>query len=383
MDSNIKESNRLYFVDNLRIMLIILVVIAHLAITYGATGGWYYFEHTKDTFTNVFLQFFLSICQAFTLGLFFLISAYFIPKSLERKGAKAFIKDKLFRLGVPLFIYELLINPVLVYFNMVRVQGINISYLEYFRENMLPPKIIGTGPLWFVEALLIFSFTYVLFWITIKPKSNKIIKSTIPTNFSILMFILILSTITFLVRIKLPIGWSLKFFHLQFPFYPQYICFFVLGIIAYKRDWLTSIPAHTGKQWMIIGSVSIMCFPILALLGGAVKGEALKFTGGFYWQNFAYASWESFVCTGMTIGLLSLFKRKYNAQNRLTKVLSKNAYGVYLIHAPIIVFISYAVQNIILFPLLKFAIVCLISVPLCFIISHYVIIRIPYSNKIL
>ena len=107
MNSTTKESNRLYFVDNLRIMLIIFVVIAHLAITYGATGGWYYFEHTKDTITTVFLQFFLSICQAFTLGLFFIISAYLIPKSLSRKGAKCFVKNKLFRLGLPLFIYEL------------------------------------------------------------------------------------------------------------------------------------------------------------------------------------------------------------------------------------------------------------------------------------
>ena len=383
MDSENKESNRLYFVDNLRIMLIILVVISHLAITYGATGGWYYFEHTKDTITTVFLQFFLSICQAFTLGLFFLISAYFIPKSLNHKGAKYFIKDKLFRLGLPLFIYELFINPVLVYLNVVRVQGIKISYLNYFKENMLPPKIIGTGPLWFVEALLIFSFAYVLFWIIVKPKSGKVMKTTIPKNGSILMFIFIISIITFLIRIKLPIGWSLKFFHLQFPFYTQYISFFILGIVAYKRDWLTNIPVSVGKQWMTVGALSIMCFPILAVLGGALKGNALNFTGGFYWQNFAYATWESFVCVGMTIGLLSLFKQKYNTQNKFTKVLSKNAYGVYLIHAPIIVLISYASENILIYPLLKFAIVSLISVPLCFIISHYLVIRIPYADKIL
>ena len=383
MELKIKESNRLYFVDNLRIMLIILVVIAHISITYGATGGWYYFEHTKDNVTTVLLQFYLSICQAFTLGLFFLISAYFIPKSLNHKGSKFFMKDKLFRLGIPLFIYELFINPILVYLNIVRIQGIKISYLEYFKENMLPPKIIGTGPLWFVEALLIFSFTYVLFSIITNPKSNKVIKSTIPKTSSVIIFIIILSTITFLIRIKLPIGWSLKFFHLQFPFYPQYVSFFILGIISYKRDWLTNIPARIGKQWMITGVVSIMCFPILAIFGGALKGDALRFTGGFYWQNFAYATWESLVCVGMTIGLLSLFKLKYNTQNGLTKVMSKNAYSVYLIHAPIIVLISYSVQGILIYPLLKFSIVSLIAVPLCFIISHYLIIRIPYANKIL
>lgn len=43
MDLKIEESTRLYFVDNIRTLLVILVLTAHLAIAYGATGGWYYF----------------------------------------------------------------------------------------------------------------------------------------------------------------------------------------------------------------------------------------------------------------------------------------------------------------------------------------------------
>lgn len=383
MDSKRNETNRLYFVDNLRIVLIILVVLAHLAITYGATGGWYYHEYTKDKITIVALQFFLSICQAFCLSLFFLISAYFIPKSLNRKGTKNFAKDKLFRLALPLFLYELLVNPVLVYLNIIKVQGIKISYLTYFKENMLPPKIIGTGPLWFVEALIIFSFSYVLFSKITKLNTGKVIKRPLPSNFFIIIYIFVLSIITFIIRIKLPIGWSLKFFHLQFPFYPQYISFFIIGILAYKYDWLVQIPRDLGSKWLRIGIVAIMFFPILAVLGGALKGDVLKFTGGFYWQSLTYSLWESFVCFGMAIGLLSLFNQKYNKQNRVTKTMGANAYGVYLIHAPIIVIITYIVENIIIYPLFKFAIVSLISVPICFIISHYLLMRIPYAKKIL
>lgn len=383
MDFKDKELKRLYFVDNIRVLLIILVIISHLAITYGATGGWYYFEHTNDTISIVLLQFFLCTCQAFCLGLFFLISAYFIPKSLERKGSKGFMKDKLIRLGLCLAIYEFFINPVLVYANIVRVQRINISFLDYYMRNMLPPRIIGTGPLWFVEALLIFTFAYVLFCAIIKSTKCNVIKKTFPKNLSIIIFIFILSAITFLIRIKLPIGWSVGFFHLQIPFYTQYISLFIIGIFSYKYDWLTNIPDAIGKIWLRVGVISILFFPILALLGGALNGNTLKFTGGFYWQNFAYATWESFVCFGMSIGLLSLFWRRYNRQNKLSKIMSNNAYGVYIIHAPIIVFLSYAVQSIILYPLLKFAMVSLLAVPLCFMINYYLIIRIPYANKIL
>jgi DNA-binding CsgD family transcriptional regulator len=36
------------------------------------------------------------------MGLFFLISAYFVPTSFDRNGAEAFLRDRLVRFGVPL-----------------------------------------------------------------------------------------------------------------------------------------------------------------------------------------------------------------------------------------------------------------------------------------
>jgi len=41
------KSSRLFFIDNLRVFLIILVIMFHLAITYGAAGSWYYQDTTK------------------------------------------------------------------------------------------------------------------------------------------------------------------------------------------------------------------------------------------------------------------------------------------------------------------------------------------------
>jgi peptidoglycan/LPS O-acetylase OafA/YrhL len=66
---------RLYFVDNLRILLITLVVLHHLAITYGHTGGWYYYEGQPDELTTILIAIFTTINQAFFMGFFFMISA--------------------------------------------------------------------------------------------------------------------------------------------------------------------------------------------------------------------------------------------------------------------------------------------------------------------
>jgi glucan biosynthesis protein C len=90
---------RLLFVDNIRVFLTILVILHHLMITYAGTGSWYYNEGRQDVITKFVGSWFCSVNQAYFMGLFLLISAYFVPGSYDRKGAGRFLKDRLIRLG--------------------------------------------------------------------------------------------------------------------------------------------------------------------------------------------------------------------------------------------------------------------------------------------
>ncbi len=87
------EQARFAFIDNLRILLVILVILHHLAITYGAEGPWNYRESQADAITSTVLTLFVAINEAFFMGFYFLLAAYFIPGSLERKGGKQFLKE--------------------------------------------------------------------------------------------------------------------------------------------------------------------------------------------------------------------------------------------------------------------------------------------------
>ena len=73
------SNSYLFFVDNLRIFLITLVVLHHLSITYGHSGGWFYYEGKPDELTTILFTIFNIINQAFFMGFFFLISGYFTP----------------------------------------------------------------------------------------------------------------------------------------------------------------------------------------------------------------------------------------------------------------------------------------------------------------
>ena len=72
-----KNKPRLFYIDNLRIFLISLVVLHHFAITFGAPGDWYYMESQAGFPEIIPMAMFLSTNQAFFMGMFFFISAYF------------------------------------------------------------------------------------------------------------------------------------------------------------------------------------------------------------------------------------------------------------------------------------------------------------------
>jgi len=85
---------RLAYIDNLKALLIIFVVLVHASCTYSGEGSWYYMEH-GDMGRSAFYLLLTSqaITQAYSMSLFFMIAAYFVPRSLEKKGMKKFVAD--------------------------------------------------------------------------------------------------------------------------------------------------------------------------------------------------------------------------------------------------------------------------------------------------
>jgi hypothetical protein len=85
---------------------------------------------------------------------------------------------------------------------------------------------------------------------------------------------------------------------------------------------------------------------------------------------------------GMCLGLITLFRRVFNRQGKLGRFLSRQAYTVYIIHVPIIVGLALAARGIHLETLLKFALVALFGVPLCFELA-FLVRKIPLASRIL
>jgi fucose 4-O-acetylase-like acetyltransferase len=376
---------RLAFIDNIRILLVILVVLHHLAVTYGGEGSWYYYEGQADTITAVVLTLFVAVNQAFFMGFYFLIAAYFLPRSLEAKGSKQFLKDRFLRLGIPLAFQLLVIAPLLSYSLAVSAWGFDGSPWTYLGNYVRQYRGLDTGTLWFVEALLIFSIAYALWGGLTRPAAREVRRQGVPPgNLAIAAFALAAGLISFVVRIWLPVGWFFAPLDFQFPHFPQYISLFVVGAIAYRRGWLSAISEDTarGRLWGRIVAFLIAIAPVLFVAGGALQGSTAAFRGGIHWQALTYALWEQFLCVGMVISLLVTFCQRHDHQGELARTLSASAYAVYILHAPILVFVSLGLRSMELHSLVKFALASLISLPICFVVGG-VVSRLPVAERIL
>jgi surface polysaccharide O-acyltransferase-like enzyme len=186
----------------------------------------------------------------------------------------------------------------------------------------------------------------------------------------VLIAALFLSLFTFTTRLIFPIGSSVM--NMQLCFFPQYILLFILGIFISRKNLLLSIPYRMGIKWFRYTLIFGTIFWFMMLLIGEIPSKGFEaFEGHFTWQSAAYSTWESFFCFGVCIGLIVLFREKFNRQGQIGKFLSANAFGVYVLHAPILIFISMLFKDITLYPFLKYLVVIAITVPACFLASFF------------
>jgi peptidoglycan/LPS O-acetylase OafA/YrhL len=174
-------------------------------------------------------------------------------------------------------------------------------------------------------------------------------------------FVLALAVVSYLLRIVMPLGFSIPVLGLPTPAYlPQYVSFFVLGVVAYRRDWFRTTPGSMGRVGLVMAVVAtVLLFP-LALSGGT------GFLGGGHWQSAAYALWDSTFSVGMSLALITFFRRFLNGESRVGRFLSEQSFAVYVIHTPLIVLLALALRGLHPEQLLKFALAAVIAVPVCF-----------------
>ena len=302
--------NREYYLDNLKVFLTVLVIFHHAGQAYGWGGGWAYTPSNSEEFMPWIWHFF-SVNAAFFMGLFFMISGYFVPISYDKQGGRVFIRKKLRHLGIPLLIMGVLVSAI--------TNSIEIAHM------------------WYVESLLVFCLIYALIRRFAKPITNEC--DSKPSLLGMLIVGLLMGIGSYFIREVSPQDhWIWPFGIIPLPMEPahylQYVMMFILGILARRFNWIE-------KQTSKCGSLSLLIGVMLAI--------GIYVRNGGWWNDFVadwFGFYESMLCIFISFGLLWLFRQYLNCTSPFMQWCSSQAYGAYIVHLLLMLGLQYATDTI-------------------------------------
>ena len=337
---------RLYYLDNLKVCLTVLVIMHHAGQAYGNGGAWAYTPSNPAEFMPWIWHFF-STNAAFFMGLYFFISGYFVPGSYDKQDSKQFILKKLLRLGIPLLFMGALIS-------------------------VLTGKL-EIGHMWFVESLLVFCLIYALIRRWVSPIDQEC--NSKPTIIGLLIVALLMGVGSYFIRQVSPQDhWIWPFGIIPLPIEPahylQYVMMFVLGILAYRFQWLNKMSSGTGLVALLIGV-------------GLAIGNYLRDGGAwnaFVWQWFGI--YESLMCVFISFGLMWLFREFICATSRLWQWSAAQSYGAYVFHLILMIILQNAVDGIWMGAFGKFLFIGVVTTILSFLLT-WVVRMIPGVKRVL
>lgn len=311
------ETARSLWIDRMRSILTALVIFHHAAITYGASGSWFY---KATTTTDPLLTLIAAVDQSFFMGAFFLIAGYLAPMSLTRKGSAAFLADRVLRLGLPSAAFALLLGPVTVALAAAPPTGFWATATDAIGHRPV------LGPMWFPVALLVLSaFVPVLH----RPYQGK---APVPPFHHWLLGALALGLVTLLVRQVFPVGNAVL--DMQLGYFPGYVTFFALGLVASRHRWLDRLPRGFVRKAAL---PALAVFPLLPVVLLAMSDPV--FETGFALPAITYALWEPLIALGIVPALILWAQSPSRLPSAFWSRAAANSYGAFVLHAPLLVIV--------------------------------------------
>jgi glucan biosynthesis protein C len=362
---------RLAFIDNVRWSMIVLVLSMHASDTYSPFGSWYYVDRVPAGLgTKIFFGVYQSFLQAFFMALLFFVAGYFSAAAYDRKGFAPFLRDRFLRLGLPTLHYMLVIGPLTQYFLSWTwgTGGFGHQWLVHLKDG---EWLSETGPMWFCAALLAFSILYGLARLAGWRESAVGVRWD-----GLALFIAVMALSTFLVRIAVSEDRSVLNMHPGD--FPQYILMYAAGAWGFRGNWLHELSDRfCFRAAAILLGASVPLFAALILFGGGLQGETASYAGGFNLVSAGKCLWEALVCVGMALLIPAVYRRWFDAQGPVARMLSDNAFGVYLIHPPILIACAIAIHPLAWHPIAKAALLTILAAIFSFAASEFILRKSP------
>ncbi len=361
-------SNRLYFFDNLRAFVIILVIVLHGSMTYMAYAPvwWYVVDpHTSEVFTQLVLLIDVPI-----MPILFFLSGYFALPSLQKHGTRAFLKGKFIHIGLPWIFGALVLAPLITYM-IYFSRGVPVSFLDFWRTDFWGP-LYEQSVYWFLGVLLL--MFVVLAWLyEISARLREPRRSVLPSGKIFAAFLALVSIDFVLISLSFsPDTWAHNYFLVYQPVRaPLYVGYFVLGIYAWRCCWFTPDgykPELGPWGWACV----LSGLAYLAYRWGVANAPDTTLP-----VKIGTALLYNVFCFTALIAGVALFQRTANSAGRVWSSLAATSYGIYYVHPLILFPLAYVFVGLSLPLLIKAPLLIGLAILLSWGVSALLLKRLP------
>lgn len=328
--------------DRARTFLTLVVLLHHAVIPYT------YFGHTDPASWAGFDVVVLAT-DSFFMAMFFFLSGLFTWPGIARKAPSVFLRDRLLRLGLPFAIAAFTVIP-LAYYAIALRHDPGLSFTAFWWKTIT----VGpwpSGPIWFVWVLLAFDLTASLLYRVsahlVDPGNRVSLRGF--DQPAVFWLLLVVVTAIAYVPALLYFGGS-KWFELG-PFSVQasrillYFAYFFIGVSVGAANFDRGILSAGGQlpkqRWLwVIATLIAYC-----LMWGMIyiKRDILGNPDPQpHWYQAIYGTFFVLFSSSILLAILAFFLHKKSPGPNLLDRMQADAYGIFLVHYPIALWIQYA-----------------------------------------
>jgi len=336
------------YLDNIRWGTVLLVLIYHVCYLFNGVGVLGGIGRNKSVPAfNAFLY----LVYPWFMVLLFVIAGTGTRYSLEKRSYKQFISNRATKLLIPstlgLFIYHWITG----YIN-IKVGG-GMAYIPV--PIRYPVFVIsGTGPLWFIQMLFLFSLLIVLI--------HKIDKKDKAWNFcgkanSAVLLLLVIPIWGAAQILNMPVLTMYRF--------GIYFMAFLLGYFVFSHDKVQDLVEKMHIPMLLAAIASAVLYVFFYFGENYTSAQCLQsfFTNAYLWIA--------------VLAVLGCGKAWGNQTSRFSRYMTKSSFGLYIVHYPILMVICYFLYYDCNYPVVMNYIIALVTEMVFTIIVFEVLKRIP------
>lgn len=344
---------RKYYIDNIRILCILMLFPFHTAMIFNGWGeNWY--VHSKALVGATMLD--LAVYPWWMSGLFTLagVSAVY---SLKNRTVKQYIQERFLKLFIPLISSILLVIPVQAYIADRYFNNYIGSYIEHFAVYFSLTDWSGydghftPGQTWFILYLFVISMITLPLIIWYKNKENKISGKSMTIMKIVPMFLIILLAAPILDIGGKSIG--------------EFAADFLLGYFILSME---EVQARLEKYRIPLG----LAWVILIIMRCTMY--QMSISHGLLWEvQQRVLGWIGI------LAIMGLGKKFLEFNNKFTQYFTSAIFPIYIFHQSIIVIVGFIVVQTVRVPVIQYFVIMGTSFILT-IIMYEIFRRLPVTR---